>query len=48
MQNEYRGVYYKVDSNNCINYEKQLIFDKDKIIFENEEYIYDNVSLTFK
>ena len=48
MQNEYRGVYYKVDSNNCINYEKQLIFDKDKIIFENEEYIYDNTSLTFK
>lgn len=48
MQNDYRGVYYKVDSNNCINYEKQLIFDKDKIIFENEEYIYDNASLTFK
>lgn len=47
MQNDYRGVYYKVDSNNCINYEKQLIFDKDKIIFENEEYIYDNASLTF-
>lgn len=48
MQNDYRGVYYKVDFNNCINYEKQLIFDKDKIIFENEEYIYDNASLTFK
>ena len=48
MQNDYRGVYYKVDSNNFINYEKQLIFDKDKIIFENEEYIYDNASLTFK
>ena len=48
MQNDYRGVYYKLESNNCINYEKKLIFDKNKIFFENEEFIYDNPSLTFK